>query len=156
MKKMDQGTRFDDGRVTENVCAADLLCEVRHATPSELEDRLANRDNLKNLKCLDVRKWPHRTHQGDQVGVEDFIAFFNFYKRPLEPHGIILDSLLAECDTVKVVWCTAIEPLPDNHLPWKQTVSNPTTLPSMHVMMCILLALTPTDALVEAVFNRLT
>ena len=134
-KKTDQGTKFDDVRVAENGSAAELLCEVRHAILSQLEDRLANRGILKHLKCLDVQNWPQGTHYGDQVGVEDFTALFNFYKRRLEPHGISLDSLLAEFDKVKVVWCTAVKPILDNHLFWKQIVSNPTTFPCMHVMI---------------------
>ena len=98
--------------VTENGFAVELLCEVRRAILSQLEDRLANRGILKHLKCLGVQNWPQGTHQGDQVGVEDFTALFNFYKRRLEPHGTSWDSLLAKFDKVKGVWCTAVKPIP--------------------------------------------
>ena len=142
--------------VAENGCAVRLSCEVRHTILSTFQERLAKRGRLKHLKCLDVQNWPQRTHQVNQVAVEDFAALFNFYKRLLESHGISLDSLLADFDKVKGVWCTAVKPIRDNHLFWKQIVFNPTTFPCMHVMNRILLALTPTDAVFEAAFNRLT
>ena len=112
---------------SENGCAAEILCEVCHAILCQLEERLANRGILKHLKCVDVKNWPHGTHQGDQLGVEYLTALLNFYKRRLELHGISLDSLLVEFDKVKFVWCTVVKLLLDNHLFWKHIVSNPTT-----------------------------
>ena len=65
-----QGTKYDDVRVTEYGLAAKILCDMHYTILSQLEERLANRGILKLFKCLDVRNWPHGTHQGDQFGAK--------------------------------------------------------------------------------------
>ena len=140
----------------DNGSALGILRQVKSALLQETWSRFANRGLLKRLAWLDLSRWPEESGAVDAFVVPKLEAVFHHWKMRFLKRDTTLEGLKDDFARVKVVWSTASKPIEDNHAFWKAIIQNKVAFPMMHYMLRMVLALTPGDAVVEAVFNRLT
>ena len=111
---------------------------------------------MKRLAWLDLLRWPEELADVDAFVVPDLQAVFNHWKKRLLKCDITLESLKDDFGRVKVVRSTASKPIEDSYAFWRGIIKNKVVFPMMHYMLRVVRAMTPSDAVVEAVFNQLT
>ena len=129
------------------------LRRIRDVLVKEMVERFANRGILNNLQWLNVACWPLDPSELAVFGMQDIKAVFNHWA--LRFPWLRWIDVRSEFDQVKTVFLQSSQPVnPDQF--WKSIISNKATFPSLHVFLRCCLAVSPSDAVVESAFSRLT
>ena len=157
MKKDVTGaTTFKGVTVTNNGSSVDLLRKIKSALIAEMNKRFANRGVLKRLAWLDLSQWPEDVADVNAFVLPDIEAIFDHWKARFTKRAVTLDALKREFEQIKVVWQTTSKPIEKSHGFWKSIIQNRGVFTQWHYLLRMVLALTPSDAVVEAVFSWLT
>ena len=155
-KDVTGATTFKGVTVTNNGSFVDLLRKIKSALIAEMNTRFANRGVWKRLAWLDLSQWPEGVAVVNAFVLPDIEAIFGHWKARLSKRGVTLDGLKREFEQIKVVWQTTSKLIEKSHVFWKSTIQNRTAFIQWHNLLRMVLALTPSDVVMEAVFNRLT
>ena len=136
--------------------SVDLLRKIKSALIAEMNTRFANRGVLKRLAWLDLSRWPEDVADVNAFVLPDIEAIFDHWKARFTKRAVTLDALKREFEQIKVVWQTTSKPIEKSHGFWKSIIQNRGVFTQWHYLLRMVLALTPSDAVVEAVFSRLT
>ena len=155
-KDVNGATTFKGVTVTNNGSSVDLLRKIKSALIAEMNARFANRGVLKRLAWLDLSRWPEDVAPMNAFVLPDIEAIFGHWKACFSKRAVTLDGLKREFEQIKVVWQTTSKPIEKSHVFWKSIIQNRGVFIQWHYLLRMVLALTPSDAVVEAVFSRLT
>ena len=144
--------------ILNNSSAVEILRSIKSVVLNEHKERFSKRGILKHLKWLDLRNWPAEDDLAAVAAfaVADMEALFNHWKDGLSRWEVTLAALKAELAVLKSCWKTLPKPIEDSHRFWQKIICNRGDFPKMHYLLRMTLALTPSDAVVESAFSRLT
>ena len=144
--------------ILNNNSAVELLRSIKTEVLAQHKVRFSNRGILERLKWLDLRMWPSEDDAAAVAtfAVADIEALFNHWKGRLARWEVTLEALKAELVLLKSCWKTVQKPIADSLDFWRRVICNRGDFPKMHFLLRMVLALTPSDAVVESAFSRLT
>ena len=127
-----------------------ILRRVRDKLAAECADRFSNRSVLEYLGWLDVSRWP-RLEMNMEISKVWTHLQGHFIRL-----GCSLESVQEEMKTVVTVLWESSKPVADPFVFWQSVIRNASMFPSLHVFLRCCLALTPSNAVVERAFSKLT
>ncbi len=136
----------------KGTAGAHELQSVRKIALDQITDRFANRSILDQFQWLDLTTWPDELPPN--FGEENLSKICKFWENRLHRWSITFSDLKAEFDKIKAIFPSFSRPI-DSWSFWKGIIINQNAFPRMHLFLRMCLALTPSNAQVEAAFSRL-